>query len=190
MAPVVIQRLKTAIKTARNALSLVLLGAGSIALALPLSSQAAGFSEDAKVTLGLRNFCINRNFVDPAFPQGKAEEWTQSFILDVRSGFTEGPVGFGVDVLGLYALKLDGGRGTRIPGLTLMNRYTSGDNVHVGATNDGKEWGRETELAYVIQSGTFKSLSMKWRNASIRRDYSSNEFDENRLIFNYPLSIL
>ena len=70
--------------TARNALSLVLLGAGSMALALPLSSQAAGFSEDAKVTLGLRNFYINRNFVDPAYPQGKAEEWTQSFILDAQ----------------------------------------------------------------------------------------------------------
>jgi hypothetical protein len=413
--------------TARNALSLVLLGAGSMALALPLSSQAAGFSEDAKVTLGLRNFYINRNFVDPAYPQGKAEEWTQSFILDARSGFTQGSVGFGLDVLGMSAFKLDGGQGTRntgllpihddgrpadsygrlavaakaklsktelkvgewvavlpilrsddgrslpqtfqgaqltsneiagltlyggqfrqnsernnasmedmsygggvsdrfnfaggeyrfndnrtlvglwhaelqdvynqqylqvqhsqpvgdwilganlgyfqggedgselageldnktysglfsaklggntfyvglqkvsgdsgwmrvngtsggslandsfnasydnakerswqvrhdynfaaagIPGLTLMNRYISGDNVHVGSTTDGKEWGRETELAYVIQSGTLKNLSMKWRNNTIRRDFSSNEFDENRLIFNYPLSIL
>ena len=103
--------------TARNALSLVLLGAGSMALALPLSSQAAGFSEDAKVTLGLRNFYINRNFVDPAYPQGKAEEWTQSFILDARSGFTQGNVGFGLDVLGMSAFKLDGGRGTRNTGL-------------------------------------------------------------------------
>jgi hypothetical protein len=77
-----------------------------------------------------------------------------------------------------------------IPGLTLMNRYISGDNVHTSSTSDGKEWGRETELAYVIQSGSLKNLSMKWRNASIRRDFSSNEFDENRLIFNYPLSIL
>ncbi|SFP62995.1 OprD family porin [Pseudomonas borbori] len=416
--------------TARNTLSLVLLGAGSMALALPLSSQAAGFGEDAKVTLGLRNFYINRNFVDPAYPQGKAEEWTQSFILDARSGFTEGSVGFGLDVLGMSAFKLDSGRGTNgtqllpihddgqaadnygrlaiaakakvsktelkvgehapvlpilrsddgrslpqtfqgglitskeidgltlyggqmratslrndasmedmamngrtgitsdrfnfaggeyrfnqdrtliglwnaelkdiynqqylqlthnqpvgdwtlganlgyfvgsedgselagkldnktysglfsaktgahalyvglqklsgadkwirvngtsggmlandgfnssfdnaqerswqvrhdynfagigIPGLTLMNRYTSGDNIHVGATSDGKEWGRDSELTYVIQSGTLKNLSMKWRNASIRRDFSSNEFDENRLIFNYPLSIL
>jgi hypothetical protein len=413
--------------TARNALSLALLGAGSMALALPLSSQAAGFTEDAKITLGLRNFYINRNFVDPSNSQSKAEEWTQSFILDARSGFTEGPVGFGLDVLGMSAFKLDGGRGTRntgllpvhdgnhpadnygrlavagkaklsktelkagewmpvlpilraddgrslpqtfqgaqltsneidgltlyggqfrqnserndasmedmkfgagisdrfnfaggeyrfndnrtlvglwhaelqdvynqqylqvqhsqpvgdwtlganlgyfqgeddgsaragkldnktysglfsaklggntfyvglqkvsgdtgwmrvngtsggslandsfnasydnakerswqvrhdynfaavgIPGLTLMNRYISGDNVHAGSTTDGKEWGRETELAYVIQSGPLKNLSMKWRNNSIRRDFSSNEFDENRLIFNYPLSIL
>nr|WP_298168476.1 OprD family outer membrane porin [uncultured Pseudomonas sp.] len=80
--------------TARNALSLALIGAGSMALALPLSSQAAGFVEDAKVTLGLRNFYINRNFVDPAFSQGKAEEWTQSFILDARSGFSQGTRGF------------------------------------------------------------------------------------------------
>jgi hypothetical protein len=48
----------------------------------------------------------------PGPPQGKAEEWTQSFILDARSGFTQGTVGFGVDVLGLYSVKLDGGKGT------------------------------------------------------------------------------
>lgn len=406
-----------------SALALALaLAAGT----LSFGSQAAGFADDAKVTLGLRNFYINRNFVDPAFSQGKAEEWTQSFILDARSGFSEGPVGFGIDVLGMSAFKLDGGRGTRntsllpvhddgrpaddygrlgvaakaklsntelkvgewmpvlpilrsddgrslpqtfegaqltsseiagltlyggqfrqnsprndasmedmsfagatsdrfnfvggeykfnqdrtliglwnaelqdvysqqylqlvhnqplgdwtlganlgyfvgsedgselageldnktysglfslktgnhafylglqkvsgdtwmrvngtsggtlandsynasydnagerswqlrydynfaglgIPGLTLMNRYISGDNVHTSSTDDGKEWGRESELAYVVQSGPLKSLSMKWRNSTMRRDFSSNEFDENRLIFNYPLSIL
>lgn len=399
----------------------------SLAGMSPLLAVAEGFADDAKVNLGLRNFYINRNFVDPAYPQGKAEEWAQSFILDARSGFTPGPVGFGVDILGMYAVKLDGGRGTRntgmlpihdgnhpaddfgrlgvaakarlsstelkvgewmpvlpilraddgralpqtfegaqltsseiagltlyggqfrgnserndasmedmkfggaesdrfnfaggeykfnqartlvglwhaelkdiynqqyvnlvhsqpigdwtlganlgyfvggedgselageldnkvysglfsaktgahafyvglqklsgddkwmrvngtsggslandsynasydnarerswqvrydynfagvgIPGLTLMNRYISGDSVHSGVITDGKEWGRETELAYVVQSGTFKSLSMKWRNNTIRRDFSSNEFDENRLIFNYPLSLL
>ncbi|WP_122859610.1 OprD family outer membrane porin, partial [Pseudomonas viridiflava] len=79
---------------------------------IPAVSQAAGFVEDAKVNLNLRNFYINRNFVDPANPQNYAEEWTQNFILDARSGFTQGTVGFGVDVLGLYSLKLDGGKGT------------------------------------------------------------------------------
>lgn len=28
-----------------------------------------------------------------------------------------------------------------VPGLTLMNRYISGDNVHTGSITDGKEWG-------------------------------------------------
>lgn len=409
----------------RQHLPLALFSATALG-ALPQVSFAAGFMEDAKATLGLRNFYINRNFVDPANPQSKAEEWTQSFILDARSGFTEGPIGFGVDVLGMWSVKLDGGGGTYgtgllprhddgrpaddygrlavagkarisktelkigewmpvlpilrsddgrslpqtfrggqvtsneiagltlyggqfrgnsprndasmddmiyggaasdrfnfvggeykfnqdrtlfglwnavlkdvyqqqylqvshsqpvgswtlganlgyfqgeddgakrageldnktysgmfsakvggntfyvglqkvsgdtwmrvngtsggtlandsynasfdnanerswqarhdfnfttvgVPGLTLMNRYISGREVHSGAVTDGKEWVRESELAYVIQSGTFKDLSIKWRNSTIRREFSSNEFDENRLIFNYPLSLL
>ncbi|MVV50771.1 OprD family porin [Pseudomonas sp. PB120] len=395
-----------------------------------MTAHAEGFVDDAKATLNLRNFYINRNFTNPAKPQGKAEEWTQSFILDAKSGFTQGTVGFGLDVLGEYSVKLDGGKGTGgtsllpldhdgrpadnygrtnvafkaklsqtevkvgewmpvlpilrsddgrslpqtfrggqitskeidgltlyggqfrqnsprddssmtdmymngkagftsdrfnfqggeylfnekrtqiglwnaelqdiysqqyinlthtqpvgdwtlganlgyfygkedgsalagdldnrtmsgmfsakyggntfyvglqkltgdsvwmringtsggtlandsynssydnaqerswqlrhdynfvalgIPGLTLMNRYISGDNVHTGAITDGKEWGRESELAYTVQSGVLKNLNVKWRNASIRKDFSTNEFDENRIIINYPLSLL
>ncbi|MNN66119.1 Porin-like protein NicP precursor [compost metagenome] len=80
--------------------------------------------------------------------------------------------------------------GVGIPGLTLMNRYISGDNVHTATVSDGKEWARESELAYVIQSGSLKNLSFKWRNSTMRRDYSTNAFDENRLIISYPISIL
>ncbi|MDH4583432.1 OprD family porin, partial [Pseudomonas sp. BN415] len=89
--------------------------AAAIGLAV-LPVQAAdehGFVEDATATLNLRNFYMNRNFVSDSATQGKAEEWTQSFILDAKSGFTEGPVGFGVDMLGLLSVKLDGGKGTR-----------------------------------------------------------------------------
>ncbi|EJL03844.1 outer membrane porin, OprD family [Pseudomonas fluorescens Q2-87] len=397
---------------------------------LPALAAESGFVEDAKATLNLRNFYFNRNFTNPNNAQGKAEEWTQNFILDAKSGFTQGTVGFGVDVLGLYSVKLDGGRGTAgtqllpvhddgrpaddfgrlgvalkakvsktelkvgewmpvlpilrsddgrslpqtfrggqvtsteinglslyggqfrgnsprndasmedmsmngraaitsdrfnfgggeyafnekrtqvgvwyselsdiyqqqyfnlthsqpigdwtlganlgyfigkengsalagdldnktafamlsakyggntfyvglqkvsgdnawmrvngtsggtlandsynssydnakekswqlrhdfnfaavgVPGLTLMNRYISGDNVHTGAITDGKEWGRESELAYTVQSGALKSLNVKWRNSTMRRDYSTNEFDENRLIISYPISLL
>lgn len=81
-------------------------------LALPASAEEGGFVEGAKVNLNLRNFYINRNFTNPTKTQGKAEEWTQSFILDAKSGFTQGTVGFGMDVLGLYSVKLDGGKGT------------------------------------------------------------------------------
>ena len=77
-----------------------------------------------------------------------------------------------------------------VPGLTLMNRYISGENVHTGTITNGEEWARESELAYVFQSGSFKNLSVKWRNSSMRRDYSTNQFDENRLIVSYPLSLL
>lgn len=399
--------------------------------ALPAQAEDSGFVEGAKVNLNLRNFYINRNFTNPAYPQSKAEEWTQSFIFDAKSGFTQGPVGFGADMLGLLSVKLDGGKGTGgtqllpigsdgrpvddfgrlavagkmkvsktevkvgewmpilpilraddgrslpqtfqggqltsseisgltiyggqfrqnsprndasmedmfmngksaaftsdrfnfgggeytfndkrtqvgawyaelsdlyqqqyynlnhsqpigdwvlganlgyfigkengsalagdldnktgfamlsakyggntfyvglqkltgddqwmrvngtsggtlandsynssydnaqekswqvrhdynfvalgVPGLTMMNRYISGDNVHTGTITDGTEWGRESELAYTIQSGPLKSFNVKWRNASIRKSFSTNEFDENRVIINYPISLL
>ncbi len=413
-----------------NVSSHALLAIALASATLPALAEEHGFVEDAQANLNLRNFFINRNFVNPAFPQNKAQEWTQSFILDARSGFTQGTVGFGADVLGTFAEKLDGGKGTGgtqllpldgdkrpasnfgrldvafkarisktelkvgewmpvlpilrsddgrslpqtfrggqitskeidgltlyggqfqknsprndssmtdmfmngkpgitsdrfnfqggeytfndkrtmigvwnaqlkdiysqqyvnlvhsqplgdwtlganlgyfygkddgsarageldnktwsglfsakyggntfyvglqkltgnsvwmrvngtsggtlandsynnsydnarekswqlrhdynfaalgIPGLTLMNRYISGDNVHTGTITDGKEWGRESELGYTVQSGTFKNLNVRWRNSSIRKTFSSNEFDENRLIISYPISLL
>ena len=400
--------------------------------ALPVLASAddSGFVEDAKASLLLRNFYMNRNFVGDT-RQGKAEEWTQNFILDARSGYTQGTVGLGLDVLGLYSVKLDGGKGTAgtqllpvhddgrpaddfgrlavagkakvsktelkagewmvvlpilrsddgrslpqtfqgaqvtsreidglslyggqfrqnsprndasmedmslfnrpaftsdhfnfvggeyrfngertlvglwnaelkdiyqqqylqlqhsqplgdwvlganigyfwgkedgsaragdldnrtfsglfsakygastfyvglqkvmgedewfrvngtsggtlandsfnssydnakerswqlrhdydfaafgIPGLTLMNRYIKGNDVRNSSTDDGHEWGRESELAYTVQSGTFKTLNVKWRNSTMRRDWGrTNSFDENRLIISYPLSLL
>lgn len=392
-------------------------------------AMAEGVFEDAKVSANFRNYYINRNFTESAYPQAKAEEWTQSVIMDARSGFTSGTVGFGLDALGLYSQKLDGGKGTTntqllpvhddgrpaddfgrlalaakirfantqarigewsvslpvirsddgrslpqtfrgaqitsrdlehftfyggqfrgnsprndasmermsmfnrpgvtsdrfnfsgveytfndnrsqvgawyaqlediyhqryfnfthsqpvgawllganlgyfggeddgkklagtldnktysallsarylsstfyvglqkvdgdnwmrlngtsgaalandsfsnsydfaderswqirhdfdfvalsVPGLTLMNRYISGSNVHTGGFTDGKEWGRESELTYVVQSGALKNLSLRWRNSVIKRDFSLADFNENRLILSYPVSIL
>ncbi|WP_421682755.1 OprD family porin [Stutzerimonas urumqiensis] len=406
-------------------LSLLALAVATLA---PLTASAEGFVDDAKVGLNLRNFYINREFRDDSVQRTKAEEWTQSFILNVQSGYTPGPVGFGVDAIGMLAVKLDGGRGTYgtgllpadgdnrprddygrlalaakakfsetelkvgemmpvlpilraddgrslpqtfqggmvtsreisgltlyggqfrqnsprdsasmddmsyaggesdrfnflggeyafndkqttvglwtaelkdvyeqqyaqllhvqplgedlaltanlgyfqgeddgsalageldnktysglfglkfggntlyvglqkvsgdtgwmrvngtsggslandsfnnsydnpgerswqlrhdynfaamgVPGLTLMNRYISGDNIEVGAIDDGEEWGRETELAYTVQSGPAKNLNVKWRNSSFRSEVNSRDLDENRIIINYPISIL
>ena len=409
----------------------------AVIAALPVGAQAGGFVEDAKVSLNLRNYYFNRNYLNGTDPmigpatdrqrQGQAEGWTQSFILDARSGYTEGTVGFGLDVLGLYSIKLDGNRGAAntqlmpihddgqaadqfgrtavaakakisktelkvgewfavlpilraddgrslpqtfqgaqitsneiaglslyggqfwknsqrndasredmsfnnvkgddfnfaggeyrfndnrtmvgvwhaelqdvykqnflqlthsqpvgdwvlsgnlgyfngredgaakageldnkvyqgsfsaktgnntftvayqklngdtkflridgasggslvndgftnsydavnerswqlrhdynfaglgIPGLTLMNRYVSGDSIHTSdGRKDGEEWGRESELAYTIQEGSLKSLSVRWRNSDVRRDVGQ-DLHENRLIINYPLSLL
>ncbi|QQE90654.1 OprD family porin [Azotobacter chroococcum] len=84
----------------------------AFALLLAGTGAQAAFVDDAKGTLTLRNFYIHRNFVDDGATRSKAEEWTQSFILDLQSGYTEGPIGFGIDVLGLWSVKLDGGKGT------------------------------------------------------------------------------
>jgi len=81
--------------------------------------------------------------------------------------------------------------GLGVPGLTLMNRYIHGSNVHNASTDDGSEWGRESELAYTVQSGPLKTLNLKWRNSTMRRDWGrTNSFDENRLIVSYPLDLL
>lgn len=418
----------------RTALSLAVTASILGAATLSVPAQAAGFVDDAKATLNLRNYYINRDFRNAdSTAQSRAEEWTQSFNLNLQSGFTEGPVGFGVDALGLLSVKLDGGEGTRgtqllpihddgkpaddygrlalagkarvsktelkvgewmpvlpilraddgrslpqtfqggqltakeidgltlyggqfrqnsprndasmedmslqgrpaftsdrfnfaggeyrfngqrtlvgvwhaelqdiyqqqffnlvhsqplgdwtlgaslgyfigkeqgdelageldnqtasglfsakykahtfhvglqkvsgddawlrvngtsggmlandsfngsfdnaderswhlrydydfaalgVPGLTSMVRYTSGDDVDVNASiDDGKEWVRDFELAYVVQSGPLKSLNVRWRNSSIRRSWANNgtDFDENRIIMNYPLNLL
>jgi len=417
--------------TVATVLGIPSLLAMAIAGFAPLSASAAGFIDDTTLTLNLRNFYIGREFRDDAVQRTKAEEWTQSFILNLQSGYTPGPVGFGIDALGLLSVKLDGGRGTYgtallpthadnrpaddfgrlavaakakfsntelkvgemmpvlpilrsddgrslpqtfeggmltsreidglmltagqfrqnsprddgsmedmfmqgaagatsdrfnfiggeyafngkrttiglwagelkdvyeqqyvqllhvqplgddlaltanlgyfqgdengsaragkldnktysglfglkfggntfyvglqkvsgdsawmrvngtsggtlandsfnnsydnagerswqlrhdynfaavgIPGLTMMNRYISGDNVHAGSVTDGEEWGRESELAYTIQSGPAKNLNIKWRNSSLRQDFASRDLDENRIIIQYPLSIL
>lgn len=76
-----------------------------------------------------------------------------------------------------------------IPGLTFMTRYLSGDEVTLrNRTQAGKEWERDTELAYVIQSGALKNLAVKWKNASTRSNFAS-DIDENRLILSYSLAI-
>jgi hypothetical protein len=83
----------------------------AIAACLPSLSQAGegGFIDDASATLTARNYYFSRDFSDLVGPnrQSKAEEWAQGFILNVKSGYTPGPVGFGVDAIGLLGLKLD-----------------------------------------------------------------------------------
>lgn len=76
-----------------------------------------------------------------------------------------------------------------IPGLTFMTRYISGDNIDRGAAaSEGKEWERNTDIAYVFQEGPLKNLGVKWRNATTRTNFT-NDLDENRLIVSYTLSL-
>ncbi|MBU3055302.1 OprD family porin [Pseudomonas indica] len=78
--------------------------------------------------------------------------------------------------------------GVGIPGLTLMTRYISGDNVNLGGGSEGKEWERNTDIAYVFQDGPLKNLGVKWRNATVRSNFG-NDLDENRLIVSYTLPL-
>ncbi|WP_314386894.1 OprD family porin [Pseudomonas brenneri] len=73
----------------------------------PLMAQEHGFIEDSSANLLMRNYYYNRDFQGASATRNKAEEWAQGFILDFRSGYTQGLVGFGLDVSAMSGFKLD-----------------------------------------------------------------------------------
>ncbi|MEN4825045.1 MULTISPECIES: OprD family porin [unclassified Pseudomonas] len=81
-----------------------------------------------------------------------------------------------------------------VPGLTFMTRYARGTGATTRTTDDGKEWERDIDVKYVMQSGPAKDLSFRVRQATYRSAdgvyYGSSSIDELRLIVEYPLSIL
>ena len=81
-----------------------------------------------------------------------------------------------------------------IPGLSFMARYITGSGANTATTSNGKEWERDIEAKYVIQSGPAKDLSLRVRQATYRSSdgvyYGSSSIDELRLIAQYPLNIL
>ncbi|MEN5237523.1 MULTISPECIES: OprD family porin [Pseudomonas] len=87
-----------------------------VALAMIAATQAQaneqadskGFIEDSHANVLLRNAYINR---DKKHGTDDQIEWGQAFIGNFSSGFTQGTVGVGVDAFGLYAVRLDGGKG-------------------------------------------------------------------------------
>ncbi|HZJ94121.1 MAG TPA: OprD family porin [Thiopseudomonas sp.] len=70
-----------------------------------------------------------------------------------------------------------------VPGLNLMARYVRGDNFKINGQN-AKEWERDIDLGYTIQSGPFKDLGLLVRNVMYRGSKTTN-IDENRVIVNY-----
>lgn len=97
--------------------------------------------------------------------------------------------------------------GLGIPGLTFTTRYvrgTGGDGRHAdlegayGAytdMQDGREWERDIQVAYVVQAGPAKDLSISLVQATYRgnRDASINsgaDVDEVLIVTSYPLDIL
>ncbi|TBU95611.1 OprD family porin [Phytopseudomonas dryadis] len=84
-----------------------------------------------------------------------------------------------------------------VPGLSFMTRYIRGDNAELtGVSGDAKEWERNIELKYVVQSGALKDVGVRLRHASYRssfdrpaNDSRMRDADEVRLIVSYALPI-
>jgi len=71
-------------------------------------AHAAGFFEDSKANLRFKTFYFNQDIKNQD-NSPRVDELGQAVFLDYKSGFTEGKVGFGLDIYAMHALRLDGG---------------------------------------------------------------------------------
>lgn len=76
-----------------------------------------------------------------------------------------------------------------VPGLVFFTRYVAGDNFKVAGDSAGREWERDIDINYTIQSGPLKNLNLRWRNAMVRTNASIGDLDENRLVFAYTIPL-
>ncbi|MGY3323899.1 OprD family porin [Pseudomonas fluorescens] len=145
------------------------------ALVLPFNALAQGFVDDTTATLNFRNFFFDRNFTAPGVAQSQAREWTQGFIFDLKSGFTQGTVGVGVDVLGKYAVKLDGGAGRY--GALLLPKDADGEPAgsfgRLGVAVKAKFSNTELKVGEwmpnfpIVTADDFRALPQTFRGAQI-----------------------
>lgn len=99
----------------------------SVVLADNAQENSKGFIEDSKATALYRNFYFYRNYLNESpQQQNYVKEWAQALMLNYRSGYTQGLVGFGLDAQLYEAQKLDGGAGTG--GSGLMPREPDGNS--------------------------------------------------------------
>ncbi|OWL88877.1 OprD family porin [Halopseudomonas aestusnigri] len=100
--------MKNAVKWSTLALAVA---AGNGLIASQAMAEGEGFVEGASATLSNRTVYFNRDFRDNTAGQSKADETATGFLLNFQSGYTQGPIGFGADVLAMQGIKLDSGRG-------------------------------------------------------------------------------
>jgi len=104
------------------ALAVAAAASTQVATAAPFVSdqaEAKGFVEDAKFDVLLRNYYFNRDKKNTTSNDQK--DWTQGFLSNFSSGYTQGTVGVGVDAFGYLGIKLDGGDGTTGSGNTSVD---------------------------------------------------------------------
>ncbi len=119
----------------KQRMSLIALGILSASTAMANDQdQSKGFVEDSHLNIAARNAYISRDYKNGQ--QDKAE-WGQGFIGKFESGFTQGTVGVGVDVIGQYAIRLDGGKGRSGAGGIDFFKRGNGTTNPDGSNNPG-----------------------------------------------------
>jgi len=146
----------------------------------------ADIIKDSKAKLDLRNFYMNRDLRDENAPQSKSEEWAQGFLFRAESGYTEGPVGFGLDVIGFMGIKLDSSPDSFGTGLLKGdgNRHAKDEYGEAGflakarwSKTDVKVGTQEPLLPPLVRNDT-RLLPQTFRGASINtRDIENLNLD-------------
>ncbi|PRA28802.1 OprD family porin [Pseudomonas poae] len=138
------------------------------------TTPADGFVEGAHLNINARNYYMNRDRRDIHTDDSK--EWGQGFIGIFESGYTQGTVGFGLDVNAMLGLKLDGGGGT--DGSSILP-YGSGNGKAPGSFSTAggtlKMRAFDTELKAgdlflsnpVIAGGATRMLPQTFRGVSL-----------------------
>ncbi|MGH8368953.1 MAG: OprD family porin, partial [Pseudomonas sp.] len=77
-----------------------------------------------------------------------------------------------------------------LPGLTFMTRYVDGSHAQTATVRNGREWERDTDLVYTVQSGPLKNVNVRLRNATLRSSNGlTSDIDESRVIIGYTVAL-
>ncbi len=163
----------------KNSLTLTPLFLAITAIIAPLAhaadaAPAEGFVEGSHLTINTRNYYMNRDRRDIHTDDSK--EWGQGFLGTFTSGYTQGTLGFGLDLNAMLGLKLDGGGGT--DGSSILP-YGSGNGKAPGSFSTAggtlKMRALDTELKAgdlflnnpVIAGGMTRMLPQTFRGVSL-----------------------
>ena len=75
-----------------------------------------------------------------------------------------------------------------VPGLRVMAKYVKGTGADSSTFSNGKEWERDLQASYVVQSGQAKGLSFRISQATYRSDFQPG-VNEVRVVTEFPISI-
>ena len=112
-----------------------------------------GFIDGSTLTLDLKNYYLSHRRHNG---ENNSVEWGQGFTGIFESGFTQGTVGFGLDVNAMLGLKLDGGGGTGGSSILPTTRATKAGNLYGDAPDSFSSAGGAVKMrafGTVIKAG-------------------------------------
>jgi hypothetical protein len=150
-----------------------------IALGVPTlcmsTSVSAAFFEDSSVALTTRNYYLDRDYKGDS-PVSAVREWAQGFIFRANSGYTEGPVGLGLDLTGMLGVKLDSSperSGTQLLPLDPQTRKAKNEYSELGVAVKARfsktyvSVGTQLPSLPVITASPARLLPQTFRGASV-----------------------